>query len=52
MNLKEEKLFALTRQRAQLVEAKKKYAKKSIDYRTIDAVIRQHDVEIKKLLDE
>ena len=51
MNLKEEKLSALTRQKAQLIEARKNYAENSIDYRTITAVIRQHDEEIKKLLD-
>lgn len=51
MNLKEEKLSALTRQKARLEKARKNYAENSIDYRTITAVIKQHDKEIKKLLD-
>ena len=52
MNLREEKLSALTRQRARLEKARKNYAENSIDYRTISAVIKQHDKEIKKLLDQ
>lgn len=51
MNLKEEKLSALTRQRAQLIKARKNYAENSLDYHTISAVIKQHDIEIKKLLE-
>ena len=51
MNLKEEKLSALTRQKARLMEAKKHFAENSNDFRTIEAVILQHDKEIKKLLD-
>lgn len=52
MNLKEEKLSALTRQKARLIEAKKNFGENSNDYRTIEAVIQQHDKEIKKLLDD
>ena len=51
MNLKEEKLRALTNQRSQLLKVKDNYPKNSKDYRTISAVIEQHDEEIRKLLD-
>ena len=51
MNLKEEKLRILTNQKAQLEKAKKNYAENSKDYRLINSVIKQHDEEIKKLLD-
>lgn len=50
INMKEEKLRALTQQKAQLIKAKENYPKNSADYRTIDAVIKQHDREINKLL--
>lgn len=50
MNIKEEKLSALLRQKEQLLKAKDNYPKNSDDYRMIKAVIREHDVEIKKLL--
>lgn len=51
MNLKEEKLSALTRQKAQLEKARKNYAESSKDYRLISSVIEQHNKEIEKLLD-
>ena len=50
MNVREDKLGALTRQRAQLVKIKDNYPKNSKDYQMISAVITQHDKEIKKLL--
>ena len=50
MNLKEEKLKALTMQKEQLLKAKKNYAENSKDYRLIMSVIEQHDEEIRKLI--
>ena len=50
VNLKEERLRALTNQKAQLLKAKDNYPKNSQDYRTIMAVINEHDKEIKKIL--
>ena len=52
VNLNEEKLRALTNQKAQLLKARDNYPKNSNDYRTINAVISEHDKEIKKLLGE
>lgn len=51
MNLKEEKLSALTRQKAQLERARKNYAENSKDYRLLTSVIEQHNKEINKLLE-
>ena len=51
-NMKEEKLRALTSQKAQLLKARDNYPKNSKDYRTINVVISEHDKEIKKLLGE
>ena len=50
LNMKEAKLSALTRQKEQLLKAKDNYPKNSNDYRTIDAVIKEHDKQIKELL--
>ena len=50
INMKEEKLRALTSQKAQLVKARDNYPKNSQDYRTINAVIDEHDKQIKELL--
>ena len=50
VNMKEEKLRALTSQKAQLLKARDNFPKNSNDYRTINAVISEHDKEIKKLL--
>ena len=50
INMKEEKLSALTRQKAQLLKAKDNFPKNSKEYRTIKAVIKEHDKEIMKIL--
>lgn len=50
VNLNEEKLRVLTNQKAQLLKARDNYPKNSNDYRTISAVIDEHDKEIRKIL--
>ena len=50
INMKEEKLRALTSQKAQLLKVRDNYPKNSNDYRTINAVISEHDKQIKELL--
>lgn len=50
LNKREAELSALTRQKEQLLRVKKNYSKDSKDYRMIDAVIKEHDKEIKKRL--
>ena len=50
VNLKEEKLRVLTNQKAQLLKARDNYPKNSNDYRTISAVIDEHNKEIRKIL--
>lgn len=52
INMKEEKLSALTRQKEQLMKVKDNYSKNSNEYRTIDAVIKEHDKQIKEILGE
>lgn len=50
INMREAKLSALTRQKEELLKMRDSYPKNSNDYRMFDAVINEHDKEIKKML--
>lgn len=50
INMKEAKLSALTRQKEELLKIRDSHSKNSKDYRMFDAVIDEHNKEIKKIL--
>lgn len=50
LNMKEEKLSALTRQREELLKMRDTYSETSNDYRMFSVLIDEHDKQIKELL--
>ena len=52
INMKEQKLSALTRQKEELLKLRDSYPESSNDYRMFNAIIDEHDKEIRKILGE